>query len=120
MITDDRPLSSPDASSRAPILLRRTLDSSFCSKALVDIHVSSVDAWADAMYRVPTKAISDLATCLICSGGIEYLLVDAINRVPRFRTRSIASHGFGRDQSRPYSYFFLAGVPWPGLGRLAP
>src|SRR5260370_37549946 len=91
MITDNRPLSSPDASSRAPILLRRTLDSSFCSKALVGIHVSQVDAWADAMYRVPTKAISDLATCLKCSGGIEYLLVGAIDRAPQFRTQSTAS-----------------------------
>jgi len=43
MITDNRPLSSSDASSRVPILLRRTLDSSFCRDAVDGISVEGPD-----------------------------------------------------------------------------
>jgi len=43
MITDNRPLSSSDASSRVPILLRRTLDSSFCRDDINGISVGGHD-----------------------------------------------------------------------------
>ena len=43
MIPDNRPLSSSDASSQVPILLRRTLDSSFCRDAVDGIPVEGRD-----------------------------------------------------------------------------
>ena len=89
-----------------PILERRTPDTSFWKNAWANpvcYAVTKVIASdrTDAIYRVPTKGIFDVATCLKSSGGIEkfgerdvarlvgsgrkraHLVgADAINRVP--------------------------------------